>query len=119
MRMHLQSIFSVLCILVGVGSVQAQTVLFNFDDGAQGWGSFGAITTDSGSISGSLGLGRYHSADFSVPDAGNFGIVDVPPGGQNLSSFGRLSVDARFVDVPGFEPFVGVRELDIVVATGS
>src|SRR3954468_9066969 len=119
MRIHLQSIFVVLCILAGMRVAQAQTVLFNFDDGPQGWGSFGAITTDSGSISGSLGPGRYHAANFSVPDAGNFGIVDVSPGNQNLSSFSGLSVDARFVDVPGFDPFVGVRELDIVVATGS
>jgi hypothetical protein len=119
MSIHLRLASGFLCLLAGATGVQAQTVLFDFQNGAQGWGSFGAITTDSGVLAGSAGLGRFHSADFSVPDAGNFGIVDVSPSGQNLSSYGGLSVDARFVDVSGFEPFVGVRELDIVVATGS
>jgi hypothetical protein len=106
-------------ILIFAGHARSQTLLFTFDDGPQGWGSFGAITTDKGAIDGSISFGRFHSADFSLPDAGNFGIVDVSPPGQNLSTFGGLSVDARFVDQPGFEPFVGVRELDIIVATGD
>ncbi len=95
-----------------------QTILFDFETDRQGWGSFGAITTDSGELpfDGSVGQGRYHTGDFSEPDAGNFGIVDVSPVGQNLSPFGGLSVDARFRDVPGFPPFEGVRELDIIVA---
>lgn len=106
-------------VLMSAGRVYSQTVLFNFEDGPQGWGSFGAITTDKGALPGSVGFGRFHSADFSLPDAGNFGIVDVSPAGQNLSTFGGISVDARFVDQPGFEQYVGVRELDIVVATGD
>jgi hypothetical protein len=119
MNIRLQLVIGFLSVLAGAAGARAQTVLFDFQEGAQGWGSFGAITTDSGAFTGSVGLGRFHSADFSVPDAGNFGIVDVSPAGQNLSSFGGLSVDARFVDVSGFEPFVGVRQLDIIVATGS
>ncbi len=97
------------------------TVLFDFESGSQGWGSFGAITTDSGQVpgGGSVGTGRFHSADFSVPDAGNFGIVSVSPSGQDLSEFTGLSLDALFRDVPGQPSFVGVKELDIIVATGS
>jgi hypothetical protein len=108
--------------LVSVGSAASgQTVLFDFETGNQDWGSFGAITTDKGELpfGGSVGQGRYHIGDYSVPDTGNFGIVDVSPAGQNLSAFGGLSVDARFVDVPGYPPFEGVRQLDIVVAKGQ
>jgi hypothetical protein len=98
-----------------------QTVLFDFETDNQGWGSFGAITTDSGQLpfDGSSGQGRYHSANFSEPDEGNFGIVDVSPTGLNLSPYGGLSVDARFIDVLDFPPFEGVKELDIVVAKGT
>jgi hypothetical protein len=102
------------------GVAHAQTVLFDFETDAQGWGSFGAITTDSGPQPfGSVGQGRYHAADFSVSDTGNFGIVDVSPPGLDLSAFGGLSVDAALVDPAGFEPFQGVRELDFIVATGE
>jgi hypothetical protein len=113
-----QSVLSVALWIV-CGAASAQTILYDFEDGAQGWGSFGAITTDSGEKLGSVGLGRYHTADFSVTDVGNFGIVDVSPPDLDLSPYGGLAVDARFVDVPGFEPFVGVKELDIIVATGE
>ena len=106
-------------LLLATRSVCAQTVLFDFEVDEQGWGSYGAITTDKGVIDGSDGLGRYHSADFSVTDTGNFGIVDVSPAALNLSTYGGISVDARFVDVTGFDPFVGVKELDIIVATGD
>jgi|GEM_PF-6771697 len=97
------------------------TVLFDFESGAQGWGSFGAITIASGELptGGSIGQGRFHTADFSQPDAGNFGIVDVSPPGQDLSSFIGLSVDALFKDVMGQPAFDGTKELDIIVATGS
>ena len=98
------------------------TVLFDFESGNQGWGSFGTIGTDSGElpIGGSIGQGRFHSGDFSQPDEGNnFGIVDVSPAGQDLSSFLGLSVDALFKDVLGQPAFVGVKELDIIVETPS
>lgn len=106
-------------LFLAVRSATAQTLLFDFETDEQGWGSYGAITTDKGPIDGSLGFGRYHSADFSLPDEGNFGIVDVSPAALDLSTYGGISVDARFLDSPGFDPFVGVRELDIVVATGD
>jgi hypothetical protein len=106
-------------LLLAAQSVSAQTVLFDFETDEQGWGSYGAITTDKGPIDGSSGFGRYHSGDFSVTDEGNFGIVDVSPLALNLSAYGGISVDARFVDVPGFDPFVGVKELDMIVATGA
>ena len=98
-----------------------QTVLFDFETGGQGWGSYGAITTDSGELpfDGSVGQGRFHIGDFSQPDEGNFGIVDVSPMNQNLSSYGGLSLDARFLDVSGFPPFEGIKALDIVVAKGA
>lgn len=119
MRVKLPLVIGVACLLSVSSAAPAQTVLFDFEDGPQDWGSFGAITTDKGFIDGSVGAGRFHSADFSITDEGNFGIVDVSPPGQNLAPYGGLAVDARFVDVPGFDPFVGVRELDIIVATGT
>ena len=119
MRRTLRFTLTLAGIFIGLQTVHAQTVLFDFEDGAQEWGSYGAITSDKGPIDGSLGSGRFHSADFSVTDTGNFGIVDISPAGVDLSSYGGLSVDARFGDVPGFEPFVGVKELDIIVATGD
>ncbi len=119
MRRTLRFTLTLAGIFIGFQAVHAQTVLFDFEDGAQDWGSFGAITTDKGAIDGSVGSGRFHSADFSVTDTGNFGIVDISPAGVDLSSYGGLSVDARFGDVPGFESFVGVKELDIIVATGD
>ncbi|MAT68355.1 MAG: hypothetical protein CMJ58_02410 [Planctomycetaceae bacterium] len=95
-------------------------VLFDFESGSQGWGSYGAITTDSGLLpSGSVGQGRFHTADFSLPDEGNFGIVDVSPASQDLSEFVGLSIDALLADVPGQPAFAGNRELEIVVATGQ
>lgn len=115
--MHIKQALFVLAAVVSTPAL-GQTILFDFETGRQGWGSFGAITTDSGELpfDGSVGQGRYHAGDFSEPDTGNFGIVDVSPVGQNLSAFGGLSVDARFVDVPGFPAFEGVKELDIIVA---
>ncbi len=96
-------------------------LLFDFETGSQGWGSFGAITLASGELptGGSEGQGRFHSGDFSQPDAGNFGIVDVSPAGLDLSSYVGLSVDALFRDVPGQPPFVGIKELDIIIETSS
>jgi len=96
------------------------TVLFDFESGNQSWGSFGAITTGSGELptGGSIGQGRFHTADYSDPNAG-FGIVDISPAGQDLSTFLGLSVDALFEDVDGQPPFVGTKELEIIVETPS
>ena len=119
MRRTLPCSITLVGLLLPIRPVCAQAVLLDFELDEQGWGSYGAITPDKGSIDGSDGFGRYHSADFSVSDTGNFGIVDISPAALNLSIYGGISVDARFVDVPGFDPFVGVKELDIIVATGD
>ncbi len=102
----------------------ADTVLFDFETGSQGWLSFGAVTTDnsaiSGTIPGSVGSGYFHSGNFSEPES-NFGIVSISPAfgaARDLSAFDGLSVDASFADIPGFPPFVGDRDLRVVVATG-
>ncbi len=97
------------------------TVLFDFETGAQGWGSFGAVGTSFGELptGGSVGQGRFHIGDYSIPDAGNFGIVDVSPAGLDLSTFVGLSVDALFKDVAGQPPFVGLKELNIAIETPS
>jgi hypothetical protein len=107
-----------LCALAA-GTAHSQAVLFDFEEGSQGWGSYGAITTDSGDKFGDYGFGRYHIGDFSQPDQGNFGIVDISPPGQNLAAYGGMSVNARLVDVPGFDPYVGEKLLDLVLATGT
>ncbi len=92
-------------------SVGSAGVLFDFESGPQGWGSFGAPTTDSGMIpDGSVGQGRFHSADFGL---GGWGIIDVSPAGVDLSAYTGLSVDARWRDIPGYTPITGVAELDI------
>jgi hypothetical protein len=119
MRLYSLMAVGLFCFLAGTADVSAQTLLFDFEGGAQDWESFGPITTDFGTDDGSSGLGRYHSGDFSIPNSGNFGIADMSPGGQDLSSFSGLSLDARFVDDPFGEPFEGVRELDISVVTGE
>ncbi|MFQ5489118.1 MAG: hypothetical protein ACE5GE_00235 [Phycisphaerae bacterium] len=102
----------------------ADSVLFDFETGAQGWGSFGGGTTDSGNeVPGSAGTGiaRFHTADFSDP-AMTFGIVDVSPVGVDLSPFIGMSVDARF-DIPtdlvgGQVPFGGTPEMKFLMALG-
>jgi len=86
-------------------------VLYDFESGPQGWGSYGTPTTDSGGIpEGSVGQGRFHSADFGL---GGWGIIDVSPAGVDLSAYTGLSVDARWRDIPGYTPITGVAELDI------
>lgn len=95
-------------LLVGA-SAQAQ-VLYDFESGGQGWGSFGPITTDSGLIAtGSSGQGRFHSADFNLA---GWGMIDVSPA-TDLSAFTGLSLDARFGDITGFPPFTGSPAMDI------
>ncbi len=91
-------------------------VLFDFESGDQGWGSFGAIGTDSGLLptGGSNGQGRFHSANFGLPDT-DFGIVDVSPSGQDLSPFAGLAIDARFTDVVGQPDFVGSKLLNVAI----
>lgn len=106
-------------------TAQADTVLYDFEDGAQGWCSYGAVTTDStcgsGAIPASEGLGYFHSGDFDYPDESSFGMVDISPTTgplRDLSAFAGLSLDARFADVEGYPPYAGLKELHVAVATG-
>ena len=92
-------------------SVGSAGILYDFESGPQGWGAFGTPTTDSGVIpEGSVGQGRFHSADFGL---GGWGIIDVSPAGVDLSAYTGLSVDARWRDIDGYTPISGVAELDI------
>lgn len=105
-------------IFASVFTAQAQTILYDFETGDQGWGSFGTITTDSGLTFGSSGQGRFHVGDFSLDDLdpGNpllWGIVDVSPLGVDLSPFSGFSVDVQFNSLPGFPDYTGDKILDI------
>lgn len=92
-------------------SVGSAGILYDFELGSQGWGAYGTPTTDSGVIpEGSVGQGRFHSADFGL---GGWGIIDVSPAGVDLSAYTGLSVDARWRDIDGYTPISGVAELDI------
>ena len=90
------------------------TVLFDFESGAQGWGSYGPLDTGSGPIAGSVGQGRYHTADFS---ATGWGIVEVSPV-VNLSEYTGMSVDARLRNVPTYPDFSGTPEMEFMIVVG-
>jgi hypothetical protein len=90
-------------------------VLFDFQNGAQGWGSFGPLTTDSGPLpDGSVGQGRFHSMDFALP---GWGIVDVSPV-VDLTLYTGMGVDARLRNVPGYPDFGGTPEMEFMIAIG-
>jgi hypothetical protein len=94
----------------------ADTVLFDFETGSQGWASFGPLTTDSGvTPDGFLGQARFHVADF---DLTGWGIVDVSPV-VDLAEYEGLRVAARLADVPGYTPFVGTPEMTVQLAIGD
>ncbi len=98
------------------------TLLYDFETGSQGWFSFGTVGIANGLLptGGSSGQGRFHSGDFSLPEvAPNFGIGEISPLGLDLSTFVGLSVDALFKDVAGQPPFVGTKELEIIVENSS
>jgi hypothetical protein len=98
---------------------QPETVLFDFESGDQGWGSFGVYSTDSGLIAGgSSGQGRFHIADFDLGTSG-FGVVDVSPVGVDLSPYTGLKFDLRMINVPGENPFVGLRQFDLALGIGD
>ena len=100
-------------VILVVSQAGYATVLYDFESGNQGWGAFGTPTTDSGITDfGSVGKGRFHSADF---DLGGWGMIDVSPAGVDLSSYTGLSVDALLKGIPGYTPFSGTPNLDIGV----
>jgi len=103
---------SIAALMLGAS---AQAVLYDFESGSQGWGSFGPLTTDSGPVPGSVGQGRYHAADF---DLAGWGIVDVSPA-TDLSGFTGLSVDAFLDNAIGYTPFSGTPALDIGVEVSA
>ena len=107
---------SLTVMLAATIPVAGQTVLYDFEFGDDGWGSYGTITTDSGlTFFGSSGLGRFHVGDFSLDDMFPdnpllWGIVDVSPAGIDLSPFTGFSVDALFQSVPGFPRLHGRQD---------
>lgn len=99
-----------------LGASANADVLYDFESGPQGWGSFGPLTTDSGVFAnGSSGQGRFHSADF---DLAGWGIVDVSPA-TDLSAYTGLTIDARLGNVPGFTPFDGTALMDFGIEVGG
>ncbi len=106
------------CFGADLTPTHPEVLLFDFEDGDQGWASFGAYGTDSGLlVNGSVGQGRYHVADFDI-NTNAFGIVDVSPT-IDLSAFTGLKFDARMVDVAGQTPFGGPREFNLVLGIGE
>ena len=94
----------------------ADAVLYDFENGAQGWTSAGPITTDSGALAdGAVGQGRYHTGDFSLS---GWGMVDVSPT-VNLSAYTGLRVAARFHTVTGYPAFSGTPVLRIGLGIGD
>ncbi|MBN1512739.1 MAG: PEP-CTERM sorting domain-containing protein [Phycisphaerae bacterium] len=107
MKAALVAATAAILLFASVGSAE---VLYDFESGSQGWGAYGTPTTDSGVIpEGSVGQGRFHTADFAQ---GGWGIIDVSPAGIDLSAYTGLSVDARWRDIDGYTPITGVAELD-------
>jgi hypothetical protein len=99
------------CASVGL----ADTVLYDFTSGGQGWGSYGAPTTDSGVLpGGSVGQGRYHAFDWAL---GSWGIVDVSPA-TDLTAYTGLTVDARLVANPTY-PDDAPRAVDLGLVIGG
>ncbi|MCB9850187.1 MAG: hypothetical protein H6817_05730 [Phycisphaerales bacterium] len=107
------------CYGVDLTPTHPTAVVYDFESGDQGWGSFGPYSTDSGLIAGgSSGQGRYHIADFDLSTTG-FGIVDTSPLGVDLSAYTGLSVDVRMLNVPGETAFGGQREFDLALGIGE
>lgn len=101
---------AIILALAAGASALANDILYDFETGGQGWGSFGPLTTDSGVFpSGSVGKGRFHAADYSLP---GWGIVDVSPF-RTFAPYVGFSLDARLVNIPGYPDYSGPALLDI------
>lgn len=102
---------------LGFASVAlADSVIYDFEAGAQGWVSTGPITTDSGAQPyGAVGKGRSHVGDFDLP---GWGMVDYSPT-VNLSAYTGLRVFARLRNIAGYTPFSGTPTLHIGLAIGD
>ena len=108
-----------LAVLAVLGLVQvgaADTVLYNFESGTQGWTSFGNGTTSSGTTTqASVGTGAYHHTGNWDDATMTWGIGDKSPV-TNLSAYAGLTIDAKFN--PNTPAFVGVPELEFMLAIG-
>jgi len=94
----------------------ADSVLFDFESGAQGWTSTGPITTDFGEQPyGAVGKGRSHVGDFDLP---GWGMADYSPA-VNLSAYTGIRVYARLRNVAGYPAFSGTPILHVGLAIGN
>lgn len=106
------------CMIVSwpVAVASADTVLYDFEAGSQGWSAFGPILTDSGlDPAGAFGQGRFQTGDFDLP---GFGMLATSPF-VDMSSFTGLRVFARLRDVPGFPVFTGTPTMRMGLGIGS
>ena len=107
---------TIVVALAGGAIAAADTVLFDFADGSQGWGAFGPITTDSGvDPDSAIGQGRYHVGDF---DLAGWGMVAVSPA-VDMSPYTGLRLFARLRDVPGYTPFSGSPDVRFGLGIGD
>ena len=100
-----------------LASFASAEVLYDFESGAQGWGSFGPITTDSGMLpTGGVGgsQGRFHVGDF---DVAGWGMVDVSPV-VDLTGMDAMSFDGKLNNPVPANPFVGTPEVEFMLAIG-
>ncbi|MFQ5489123.1 MAG: hypothetical protein ACE5GE_00260 [Phycisphaerae bacterium] len=103
--------------------VAPSVLLFDFEDGDQGWFSFGAGTVDSGLLptggSGGAGpQGRFHRANFGDPTM-TFGFGDISPPGQDMSPFTGMSIDARLTSYDPLDPYMGNGIIEFGLSIGS
>lgn len=107
---------AIVLILALASLSAADTVIFDFGDGAQGWTSTGPITTDFGEQAyGVVGKGRAHVGDFSLA---GWGMTDYSPV-VDLSAYTGLRVYARLRDVYSYPPFAGTPTLYVGLAIGD
>jgi hypothetical protein len=95
----------------------ANTVLYDFESGTQGWVAFGNGTTGSGSTTqASVGAKAcYHGGNWDDATM-TWGIGDKSPLGINLSAYTGLSIDAKFN--PNTPAFAGVPEMEFMLSIG-
>lgn len=94
--------------------------LFDFEDGDQGWFSFGFGTIDSGLLptGGSGGSqARFHKADFDDPTM-TFGFGDISPT-VNMSPYTGMSIDMRLVEFDSSAPFSGMPTVEFGLSIGA
>ncbi len=114
MRTKMRCILALLS-MAGVYA-HADTVLFAFTGGNDGWSSVGPLTTDSGTQTyGVVGEGRSHVANFDLP---GWGIADYSPAVDLTGSTG-LRVFARLRQILNFPMFSGDATFKYGLAIGD